>query len=54
MFGKKVQNLIQILRQGKSITMGDEFTNVTSSPGRQKKSDATGRCLSGTVADHDS
>lgn len=31
MFGKKVQNLIQILRLGKSITKGNEFHQVSAS-----------------------
>jgi hypothetical protein len=41
MFGKKVQNLIQILRKGKSITKGDEFQNVTKNPNRQRKADVS-------------
>lgn len=41
MFGKKVQNLIQILRKGKSITKGDEFQNVTKNPNRQRKAEAS-------------
>lgn len=52
MFGKKVQNLIQILRIGKSITKGDEFQIVTSTPSRLRKGDV---CQgSSAVADHDS
>ena len=57
MFGKKVQNLIQILRLGKSITKGDEFQLVSAMPMRLRKSDAqsSSQTVGGqVVADHDS
>lgn len=55
MFGKKVQNLIQILRLGKSITKGDEFQLVSAMPTRLRKSDVASSQQQGQlVADHDS